>query len=125
MRGRASFSKKNTPNAVRACSVGKIHSIRDPLGYRFKITMFKITADTKRIGSKVLRIASERSEDIISANNIPCTASDTIPTRMRRGFLGIRDIRIAQKSHFLNRCNISDDLQYQGSYTAKSIHNLI
>ncbi len=77
---------------------------------------------TKRAGVKIICIVLEINGKLAGVNNIPCAASDSIAAVSKKSFLDIRAIRIAQKSLFLNRCNISSNLQCLVGSSLKSIH---
>ena len=59
------------------------------------------------------------------ANNTPCAASDNIPAALRKLFLDIWVIRIAQKSLFFYCCNLLRALIVSGFCSFESIPNEI
>jgi hypothetical protein len=57
----------------------------------------------------------------VGVNKIPWAPSESIPAAIRKDFLSIRIMRIAQKGLFLNHCNIVGNLFRGIIYTFESI----
>jgi len=86
---------------------------------------YKIMATTKRVETNIICVVLEINGKLAGANTIPWAASDIIAAVSKKGFLDIRAIRIAQKSLFLNRCNILRNLHCLVGSLFESIHHEI